>query len=414
MRRSVFWIMFLNLLRDRGAFISSFILPAMVFVIFAVIFSGTSGGAIDIKVAIADESKTPQSERLIEALIGQTDIRRVGGEDATLGELRKLVKTSIADVGLVIKKTDKPLYDQENNQQNSEAAAIQIVTDPAREIAVSILEGALQNAYFQAFPEAAILSVSRVIDDKIAPLSPEQKTRLTGTIDAMQETQEGDEQDKISMTLQPKLERVNVAGNPDVQSGMSYYAGAVAILFLLFSSVNGAMTLLEERELGLLDRLAVGPGGTRVLVDGKFIFLIIQGVIQVTIIYLVAWLVFGVDLPGNLGPWFLTTLLSAVAASGLALAFVLACSTRKQAQTLANIVILIISAIGGSMVPRFFMPDWIQDIGWLTPNTWTLEAYGAIFWRGEPIDAIFVPCVALGSAGLIGLITAHILARTQS
>ena len=62
-----------------------------------------------------------------------------------------------------------------------------------------------------------------------------------------------------------------------------------------------------------------------------------------------------------------------------------ACRTRRQAQTIANTVILVLSALGGSMVPRFFMPEALQDLGWLTPNTWALEAYSGIFWRGEDL-----------------------------
>ena len=212
----------------------------------------------------------------------------------------------------------------------------------------------------------------------------------------------------------PGIEKVTVAGDVGVPSGVSYYAGAVAMLFLLFSSSVGAISLLEEKEAGLFDRLTYGPGGTRVLVEGKFAFLVAQGFAQVTIIFIVAWLGFGVDLPANVLPWAGTTLLSAVAAAGLALAFVLLCRSKQQAQTVANIVVLIVSAVGGSMVPRFLMPQWIQDIGWLTPNTWALEAYNEIFWRGGGIDAVMLPWLALAATGALGLLAANLLAARHA
>jgi ABC-2 type transport system permease protein len=106
-----------------------------------------------------------------------------------------------------------------------------------------------------------------------------------------------------------------------------------------------------------------------------------------------------------------TTVISAAAAASLALTLAAACSTRRQAQTLANVAILILSAVGGSMVPRFFMPRFIQNLGWLTPNTWALEAYTGIFWRDDPPAALLLPWGMLALAAVIGLLVAQRLAR---
>jgi ABC-2 type transport system permease protein len=52
------------------------------------------------------------------------------------------------------------------------------------------------------------------------------------------------------------------------------------------------------------------------------------------------------------------------------------------------------------MVPRFFMPEPIQRIGWLTPTTWALEAYTGLFWRDEPLSALALPvALLLATAG---------------
>jgi ABC-2 type transport system permease protein len=88
-----------------------------------------------------------------------------------------------------------------------------------------------------------------------------------------------------------------------------------------------------------------------------------------------------------------------------------ACRTRRQAQTIANVAILVVSAVGGSMVPRFFMPPLLRDIGWLTPNTWALEAYTATFWRDEPVSAILLPWSVLLLAAGAGLLLSRRLAR---
>jgi ABC-2 type transport system permease protein len=131
----------------------------------------------------------------------------------------------------------------------------------------------------------------------------------------------------------------------------------------------------------------------------------------VGVIFVTAWLGFGVDLPGKLALWSTTTLLAAAAAAGLALLLAAGCQTRRQAQTVANVCILVLSALGGSMVPRFFMPTWLQDVGWLTPNTWALEAYTEIFWRDGGLAELVVPWGVLTVAAGLALVAAQRLAR---
>ena len=101
-------------------------------------------------------------------------------------------------------------------------------------------------------------------------------------------------------------------------------------------------------------------------------------------------------------------------AIGLAMLLATACQTRRQAQTVANTVILVLSALGGSMVPRFFMPQSLQDLGWLTPNTWALEAYSGIFWRGDTLAEIMLPIALLTSTGLVGWWASRWLAKRQA
>ena len=59
--------------------------------------------------------------------------------------------------------------------------------------------------------------------------------------------------------------------------------------------------------------LSVLVGGIGVLVNGKFLYVVCQGMVQVSVIFVVAWLVYGVDLPGNLGPWLVISLAACIA-----------------------------------------------------------------------------------------------------
>ena len=51
----------------------------------------------------------------------------------------------------------------------------------------------------------------------------------------------------------------------------------------------------------------------------------------------------------------------------------------------STILILTMSALGGSMFPRFLMSETMQKVGLLTFNAWALDGYLKVFWRNAPL-----------------------------
>jgi ABC-2 type transport system permease protein len=47
----------------------------------------------------------------------------------------------------------------------------------------------------------------------------------------------------------------------------------------------------------------------------------------------------------------------------------------------AVILILSMSALGGSMVPRYVMSETMRQVGKITFNAWALDGYIKVFWR---------------------------------
>ncbi|MDF1700690.1 MAG: ABC transporter permease [Planctomycetota bacterium] len=398
MTGAVLRTLYLELRRDRGALIMAFVLPVVFFLVFAWIFAGTAGGNLRIRLVVADSIADDDTRALLAALAADASIEVVAETDPAAA--RALVRRGSADAGLVVRGA----------LRNAEAGApppVLLLFDPTRGVAAAMLAGRIQRAYVQALPDVALGEVIAVLDARFLDLDPDQRTRLEVGLRALRQGTQPEQRDLFGALY----EREAVIGNAESVNHIAYYAGAVAILFVLFSAVHGAITLLEDRDAGIVDRILAGPAGIRVLVDARFAFLTAQGFVQVLIIYLVAWVGYGVDLPGHLLGWTLTTVAVSLCAAGLALALVAACGSRRQAQTVSNVAILILSAVGGSMVPRFFMPPLLQDLGWLTPNTWGLEAYTGVFWRGDAPADLVLPIGLLLGAALGGLLLARALAR---
>jgi len=408
MTAAMFRAMFLSLLNDRGALIMAFILPIVFFLVLAEIFSGATGGEMQLRVAIASERDDELSQRFLQALTDNESITQVQQGALSQGQVRDLVRKGTADVGLMLRADARSLDDV----GGFGAAPLLIISDPARAVAVSMLSGQIQQTYFEALPDVALGSVVGIIEDQYVEFTDEQLQDLDDGFDEMRTDALAGNASGWSFGEMIAVQ--NVAGQTASTNHVAYYAGAVAFLFLLFACMQGATTLAEEQETGILERIMAGPGGIAVLINGKFMFLVAQGFVQMLLIFCVAWLVYGVDLPGNYLPWLAVTIIACVSAAGLSLCVVAACRTRMQAQNLATVLVLILSVVGGSMVPRFFMPVWLRELGWLTPNTWVLEAYSGIFWRGESLADLWLPCSLLLAVGLFGLAGAQILAASRA
>jgi ABC-2 type transport system permease protein len=88
----------------------------------------------------------------------------------------------------------------------------------------------------------------------------------------------------------------------------------------------------------------------------------------------------------------------AVGAFGLLLASV--CHTRAQLGALSTLVILVMSSVGGSMFPRFLMPEAMQKAGLLTINAWAIDGFTKVFWRDEPISHLWPQVLVLLTVGV--------------
>lgn len=393
-------VMILGLVRDRGALAMTFLLPPLIFMIFAAIFSGVSGDEMRLKIALVDNAQTDESVQLVTALREEPSLRVYGGRLNDEDSLRRAVALGEVDVGLYIRSS---------LTSDTSTAPILIVADAGRAMAGPILSGHVQRLIARKMPGVTLHRLVPTIETLSGGLTRAQRARLDASIQAMNQGKENAAaEEESSEGPLVAIDTLDIRGG---NSAVSYYAGAIAILFLLLSAMQGAATLIEERNSGIVDRLAVGSAGVDVVVIAKFLFLTLQGMFQVGLIFLLAWLIYSVSFPGHFGLWLLTTVLAAAAASGLGLSMAAACATKQQANTISGFLVLIISAVGGSMVPRFMMPPWLQDIGWYTPNAWAIEAYQGLLWRDADLQALLPSMWPLALVGIVGLFAALALSR---
>jgi ABC-2 type transport system permease protein len=278
-----------------------------------------------------------------------------------------------------------------------------IVAEPSRAVAAPLAQARVQQVLADALPDVTLRRTITQLEPALGGFTDEQVENADSAAALMRQDPTHDDGGFFEREA---VKDAKVGGGV-----IAYYAGAVMILFALFSAMQGALGLMDEQSTGVADRLLAGTAGMGPVVSGKFLFLVGQGTVQALLIFATAQVVYGVTAIQHAALWLPTTLAASACAAGVALGLVSVCRTREQAQMLSTFVILVLAAIGGSMVPRFLMPPWLQAVGWFTPHAWAIEAYQAILWRDAGVGAVYKAWCVLTAAGLAGLALAHVLAR---
>ncbi|MEM1358305.1 MAG: ABC transporter permease [Bacteroidota bacterium] len=155
----------------------------------------------------------------------------------------------------------------------------------------------------------------------------------------------------------------------------------IAIILLLFNVTGLAGSILAERENGTLPRLLQSLPSPVAFFFAKFLFGALVSSLQLLVMFLFAQWVFGLDL--SLSPQLLVLVLISLIFTCSAFGMLLASwsSTRAQMQGLSIAGILLMSALGGSMIPIFIMPEFMQYLAKFSINYWGLEGIYDILWR---------------------------------
>jgi len=100
---------------------------------------------------------------------------------------------------------------------------------------------------------------------------------------------------------------------------------------------------------------------------------------------------------------------AATAAFGLMLGTL--CRSRGQLAGVSTTMILLMSALGGSMFPRFLMSEQLQRLGLFTFNAWALDGYQKVFWRDAAVWELWPQVLVLSGLTVVFLTVARLLAR---
>jgi ABC-2 type transport system permease protein len=414
--RTLLRIGWINLRRDRVGQALTFLLPIIFFSIFASVFGGQGESRTpSIRVAVVDEDGSDLSRRMIAGLQKEAGLRvRTTVDDESPGApldraaAEKLVRAGTLPVAVVIPAGLGKAFGQSGF---GGGPALTVMADPSDPIAPNMISGLLQKVTMTAAPDLMMEGGIKQFETYAGTLTPEQRAAVDAWLPRLRPGSSPG--DGVARTMGVTVNVVDIMRSESRRGSLvSFYAAGVGVMFLLFSMVGAAGgVLLEEVESGTLERLLSTNLGMPGILFGKWVFMVTVGVAQLTVMFLWGDLVFGLPLFSHLPGFFLMTVVTAGAGAALALALATLAKSRAQLSGFSTILILTMSALGGSMFPRFLMTETMQTVGLLTFNAWALDGYLKVFWRDAPLWQLWPQVAVLLGLTAVFLAAARLFAR---
>lgn len=415
---TVLRIAWINLSRDRVAQAMSFVLPLAFFSIFALVFGSQGRGQVrPVGLAVVDEDDSEESRAFVAALAKEGALRvvrearpRRASRDAAAAPLDRvraaeLVRDGELPLALVL----PPGFGEGLGSLEAPARA-RLLADPSDPIAGPLVTGLLQKTATTALPKALARSGLAIFEKHAGAMTAEQRRVMDAWLAAPAGDSGAGAAGPGAALVDVETQAV-VGGSRRNPSLIAFYAAGIGVMFLLFSCSAAGGSLLEEVESGTLERLLTSSLGMGRLLVGKWLFVTLVGAGQVTLMFAWGALAFGLELAPHLPGFALLTLVTAAAASAFGLVLATACRSRGQLAGISTIVILMMSAVGGSMFPRFLMSETMQRVGLVTFNAWALDGYVKLFWREAPLLELWPQLVVLATLAALLLALARRLAR---
>jgi ABC-2 type transport system permease protein len=283
-------------------------------------------------------------------------------------EGRKLMDKGKASALLII-----PEHFEENIWKGR-AAEIHLLKNPSEQFLPQVVEEVcdittlLLSSLFSVFSDEletvkGFIDQERFPDKEFSSLSVQVKDRIEGIAKFV-----------FPPVISIKQKRTGEEEQESALSVYSYILPAMSIMFLLFIANAVFEDILKEKDTGALLRMSVSPLRISHFIWSKILNSAMIGTICTIVLVALGRIIFSIKW-GNLLEVFLIIICLNVLIAGFISLLYNFVKTERQAGALLSSVIIVMSLLGGSMVPVENFPRFVLYFSKLTINYWGLEAF---------------------------------------
>ena len=177
-----------------------------------------------------------------------------------------------------------------------------------------------------------------------------------------------------------------------VSGGSNYFQfmapGLMAMVIMMAAMIGLAGSISRERELGTLDGIMSAPISWLSIVLGKSFAQVVRGLLQAVLTLVLAIVLFGVVVQGNLGLLALLLLLTVFSVIGIGIMISAMASQQETAMTIMMTLTFPMMFLSGAFFPIQQMPTVMQWISKALPLTYAVEALRKCIVLGTGISGM--------------------------
>ena len=172
--------------------------------------------------------------------------------------------------------------------------------------------------------------------------------------------------------------------------------GILVLLVTMMGSMMCALNIVKEKEIGTIEQINVTPVRKYQFILGKLIPFWVLSMILFSVGLLLAKLVYGIGVAGNIGVLYLFLSVYLIAVLGLGLLISTYSDTQQQAMSISFFFVMIFNLLSGLFTPIESMPVWAQWIAHLNPVSYFISVMRMVVLKGSGLhDIRYHICIML-------------------
>lgn len=184
---------------------------------------------------------------------------------------------------------------------------------------------------------------------------------------------------------------------------LQFITPGILVMTTLFSSLQGGSLMIFDKILGFLNKFLAMPSPRESMLYGKILFISVRGLLQATVILLIAAFL-GVRIlkPIHIVLIYLTLFLFSVFFSAVSTMIGLYLSDHDSYAAVNSMISMPLFFTSSALMPYEVMPAWLRTLAKLNPVSYAIDSVRMLFEGGIPVNGIIGLAIGAGIMVLLG------------